>query len=54
MTSGAELPFMKRDKRCYFSKTELLTYIQLGRRKTNFEIEAEADAYIRNRGRFKR
>lgn len=54
MTSSAELPFMKRGKRCYFSKNELLSYLQLGRRKTNLEIEAEADAYIRNRGRFKR
>ena len=54
MTSGGELPFMKRGKRCYFSKTELLTYLQLGRRKTNLKIEAEADAYIRKRGKLKR
>lgn len=54
MTSSGELPFMKRGKRCYFSKTELLTYLKQGRRKTNLEIEAEADAYINRKGGFKR
>lgn len=46
MTSQGELPFMKRSKRCYFSKNELMTYLQSYRRGTNAEIEAEADGYL--------
>ena len=43
-----ELPFMKRGKRLYFSSTELMEYIKKGRRKTNVEIEQEAEAYLLN------
>ena len=32
-TSKGELPFMKRGKRLYFSRTELLEYIKEGRKK---------------------
>jgi excisionase family DNA binding protein len=39
------LPHMKRAKRLYFSKSELTGYLKEGRRKTNHEIMAEADAY---------
>lgn len=46
--SKNEIPFMKRSKRLYFSKTELLAYLKEGRRKTNDEIEAEAKAYLLN------
>lgn len=49
MSSSGELPVMKRGKRCYFSKLELIAYLKKGRRKTNEEIEAEADEYIRKR-----
>ena len=45
-----ELPVMKRSKRCYFSKKELIDYLRQGRRKTNseqnFEITSERDAYL--------
>lgn len=40
--SKGELPVMKRSKRLYFSKEELLLYIKQGRKKTNAEIESEA------------
>jgi len=40
--SRGELPVMKRSKRLYFSKAELLDYIKGGRKKTNSEIESEA------------
>jgi excisionase family DNA binding protein len=41
LTSKGELPFMKRSKRCYFSKNELLEYLKQGRKKTNRELLEE-------------
>ena len=46
LISKGELPVMKRSKRCYFSKLELIADIKKGRRKTNEEIEAEAVDYL--------
>ena len=46
--SRKELPFMKRSKRLYFSSTELLDYLKEGRKKSNSEIEKEAEAYLSN------
>jgi excisionase family DNA binding protein len=46
--SKGELPVMKRSKRLYFSRIELLEYIKHGRKKTNAEIELEAKAYLLN------
>jgi excisionase family DNA binding protein len=44
------LPVMKRSKRCYFSKKELIDYLRQGRRKTvselDAEIQKECDAYL--------
>jgi hypothetical protein len=37
---------MKRSKRCYFSKAELIAYLKEGRRSTNSEIASSADQYI--------
>jgi excisionase family DNA binding protein len=42
-----EIPLMKRSKRIYFSRNELLDYLRAGRKKTTAEIEAEAESYIR-------
>ena len=47
--SKGELPYMKRGKRLYFSRTELLDYIKAGKKKSSAEIDAEADAYLSNR-----
>jgi len=44
--SKGELPVMKRSKRLYFSRTELLQYLKAGRKKSNTEIEREAEAYL--------
>jgi excisionase family DNA binding protein len=44
--SKGELPVMKRGKRLYFSRTELMEYVKEGRKKSNAEIEAEAKAYL--------
>jgi excisionase family DNA binding protein len=46
--SKGELPVMKRSKRLYFSRVELLEYLKEGRKKSNAEIEAEAEAYLSN------
>jgi excisionase family DNA binding protein len=41
-----ELPVMKRSKRCYFSKFELIAYLKEGRKKTYAETAKEADLYL--------
>ncbi len=46
--SKRELPVMKRGKRLYFSSTELMEYIKKGRKKSNAEIEQEAEKYLSN------
>jgi len=46
--SKNELPYMKRSKRLYFSRIELLEYLKAGRKKSNAEIEQEAKAYLLN------
>jgi excisionase family DNA binding protein len=46
LISKGELPVMKRSKRCYFSKAELINYLKQGRKKTNSEIEAETDLFL--------
>ena len=46
--SKGELPFMKRSKRLYFSRTELLNYLKEGRRKSKSEIEKEGDCHLSN------
>ena len=46
--SKREIPVMKRGKRLYFSRTELLEYLKEGRKKSNAEIEQEAKAYLSN------
>lgn len=46
--SKGELPVMKRSKRLYFSSTELMEYLKKGRKKSNAEIEQEAEAYLSN------
>ena len=48
--SKGELPVMKRSKRLYFSRTELLEYLKSGRKKSNAEIEQEAKAYLKKKG----
>ena len=50
MVSRGELPVMKRSKRCYFSKFDLMNYLKAGRRKTHAEIDSEAEAYIKKKG----
>lgn len=37
-----ELPYMKRGKRLFFSREELLAYLKTGRKRTLDEIQADA------------
>lgn len=46
--SKGQLPVMKRSKRLYFSRTELLEYLKEGRKMSNAEIEEEANNYLAN------
>lgn len=46
--SKGELPVMKRSKRLYFSSIQLMEYIKGGSKKSNAEIETEAEAYLLN------
>lgn len=48
--SKREIPVMKRSKRLYFSRTELLDYLKDGRKKSNADIEQEANAYLKKKG----
>ena len=41
-----EIPYSKKGKRVYFTKSELLEWIKTGRRKTMSEIKAEADNHL--------
>lgn len=47
--SKGELPVMKRSKRLYFSAIELTEYLKKGRKKTNLELEKEAEDYIKGK-----
>jgi predicted DNA-binding transcriptional regulator AlpA len=49
LNSKGELPSMKRSKRLYFSKLELMEYLKKGRRKTNTEISKDADQYVKSK-----
>lgn len=44
--SRGELPYMKRSKRLYFSRTELIEYIKAGRVKTNEERQDEVRNHL--------
>jgi len=50
LISKGELPVMKRSKRCYFSKVELINYLKQGRKKTLAETASEADTYLKKKG----
>lgn len=50
LISKGELPVMKRSKRCYFSKAELINYLKQGRKKTSAETAKEAETYLKKKG----
>jgi excisionase family DNA binding protein len=46
LVQRGELPVMKRTKRLYFSKKELMEYMKAGRKKSIKEIEEEAENFL--------
>lgn len=48
--SKNEVPYMKRGKRLYFSKTDLMAYLKSGKNKLDAEIEQEVNNYLSRRG----
>ena len=46
MVSKGTIPFMKKSKRLYFSKEELLDYVRGGCKKTNAEIASDALSFL--------
>lgn len=51
LISKNELPVMKRSKRCYFSKIELINYLKQGRKKTIAETGNAADDYVKGKAK---
>jgi len=49
LVSRTEIPVNKPGKRLYFNKSELRAWIDAGRKKTNFELQAEANQYLKSR-----
>lgn len=49
MISRGELPVMKRSKRCYFSKADLIQYLKEGRKATVTESVNDAIEYTVSR-----
>lgn len=49
LISRGELAALKRNGRCYFSKADLVGYLKAGRVKPNYEIQAEASDYLKNK-----
>jgi len=49
LISKGELPVMKRSKRCYFSKAELIAYLRQGRKRTLTETATEAEHYCKTK-----
>jgi excisionase family DNA binding protein len=47
LCSRREIPHIKKRKRLYFAKAELLAWLQAGKQKTNTEIQAEAGNYLK-------
>lgn len=51
LISKGEVPVMKRSKRCYFLKQDLINYLKEGRKKSPAEITAEANQYLNQKKR---
>jgi len=49
LVNRTEIPVNKPGKRLYFDKNELCARIEAGRKKTNFELQAEANRYLKSR-----
>ena len=50
LISKSAIPSMKRSKRCYFLKADLIEYLKKGTKKTDAEIVLEATNNLKKRG----
>jgi excisionase family DNA binding protein len=50
LISKSAIPSMKRSKRCYFLKADLIEYLKKGTKKTDAEIVLEATNKLKKRG----
>lgn len=46
LTSRSAIPFLKKRRRLYFSKEDLITWLKDSRRGTKAEADQEADSYL--------
>lgn len=53
LISKGELPVKKRSKRCYFFASDLYNYLKEGSKKTNKEIEEDAERHLEKLGQKK-
>jgi excisionase family DNA binding protein len=51
LVSQSKIPCMKKGKKLYFSKAELMAWLQQGKRKTAAELQEEAESYLINKGK---
>lgn len=51
--SRGEIPHFKKGRRLYFRKTELVEWIETGRRKTRAELDEIAEKYLEQYKNFK-
>ena len=51
LVSRCQVPVNKRGKRLYFSKQDLTEWVKAGRKKTQNEIQAEANQYLNSKKR---
>jgi excisionase family DNA binding protein len=49
LVSRMQIPSMKKGKRLYFSKVELIEWLKAGRKKTTKDLSKKADTYISNK-----
>lgn len=51
LTSAGKIPVIKKGKRLYFTKVELVDWLKKGRKKTLAEIQEDATEYLlKNKG----
>lgn len=48
ISKGEAPPYHKRAKKIYFLKSDIDVWLKAGKRKSNAEIEAQAEAYLSN------
>ena len=51
LTHARKIPFMKRGKRCYFSRKDLVQYLEEGRKQTASEMQSEVSSNLKKKHR---